>query len=105
MLDLAVARGQVFSASADGKVRQHDLKSSRLVRAFEGLDDWAYSLAVDPAGNRLAVGGFDGGVRVYDHRERPRGRPVRRRSRVDPAVKVVAAGELDGYDRPRTCPS
>jgi WD40 repeat protein len=66
VLDLTVARGQVFSASADGKVRQHDLKSARLVRAFDGLDDWAYSLAVDPAGNRLAVGGFDGGVRVYN---------------------------------------
>ena len=66
VLDLAVAGGQVFSASADGKVRQHDLKSARLVRTFDGLDDWAYSLAVDPAGNRLAVGGFDGGVRVYD---------------------------------------
>jgi WD40 repeat protein len=66
VLDLAVARGQVFSASADGKVRQHDLKSSRLVRAFDGLDDWAYSLAVAPLGNRLAVGGFDGGVRVYN---------------------------------------
>jgi WD40 repeat protein len=65
VLDLAVARGQIYSASADGKVRQHDLKSSRLVRTFEGLDDWAYSVAVDPSGQRLAVGGFDGGVRVY----------------------------------------
>ncbi len=66
VLDLAIARGQVFSASADGKVRQHELKSARLVRAFDGLDDWAYSLAVDPAGTRLAVGGFDGGVRIYN---------------------------------------
>ena len=65
VLDLAVARGQVFSASADGKVRQHDLNSAKLVRSFDGLDDWAYSLAVDPSGTRLAVGGFDGGVRVY----------------------------------------
>ena len=66
VLDLAVARGHIFSASADGKVRQHELKSARLVRAFDGLDDWAYSLAVDPAGKRLAVGGFDGGVRIYN---------------------------------------
>ena len=66
VLDLVIDRGQVFSASADGKVRQHELKSARLVRAFDGLDDWAYSLAVDPIGKRLAVGGFDGGVRVYD---------------------------------------
>ena len=65
VLDLVVARGQVFSASADGRVRQHDLPSARLARTFEGLDDWAYALAVDPAGARLAVGGFDGGVRVY----------------------------------------
>ena len=66
VLDLAIARGQAFSASADGKVRQHDLKALKLVRTFEVLDDWAYSLAVDPPGKRLAVGGFDGTVRVYD---------------------------------------
>jgi dipeptidyl aminopeptidase/acylaminoacyl peptidase len=66
VLDLAVAVGQVFSASADGKVRQHDLKTSKLIRTFEGLDDWAYSLAIDPTGKRLAVGGFDGSVRVYE---------------------------------------
>ena len=65
VLALAVARGQVFSASADGKVRHHDLKSSRLVRTFDALGDWAYSLAVDPSGVRLAVGGFDGSVRVF----------------------------------------
>jgi WD40 repeat protein len=66
ILDLAVVCGQVFSASADGKVRQHDLKTARLVRTFDGLDDWAYSLAVDPVGKRLAVGGFDGKVRVFE---------------------------------------
>ena len=66
VLDLAVARGQIFSASADGVVRQHDLDSARLVRTFDGLDDWAYSLAVDPAGTRLAVGGFDGSVRAFN---------------------------------------
>jgi hypothetical protein len=66
VIDLVVARGSVFSASADGRVRQHDLKTLHLVRTFEGLDDWAYALAVDPAGRRLAVGGFDGSVRIYD---------------------------------------
>lgn len=66
VLDLAVVQGQVFSASADGKVRQHDLKEARLIRTFEGLNDWAYSLAVDPSGKRLAVGGFDGSVHVYE---------------------------------------
>jgi Planctomycete cytochrome C/WD domain, G-beta repeat len=66
VIDLLVDRGSVFSASADGKVRQHDLKTLQLIRTFEGLDEWAYALAVDPAGRRLAVGGFDGSVRIYD---------------------------------------
>ena len=66
ILDVAVARGQIFSASADGKVRQHDLKAAKLVRTYEGLGDWAYGVAVDPPGKRLAVGGFDGTVRVHD---------------------------------------
>ncbi len=65
VLDLVASRGFVFSASADGKVRQHELASGRLVRSFDGPGDWAYSLAVEPAGKILAVGGFDGGVRVY----------------------------------------
>ncbi len=42
VLDLAVARGQVFRTSADRKVRQNDERSSRLGRLFDGLDDWAY---------------------------------------------------------------
>jgi hypothetical protein len=66
ILDVAIARGEAFSASADGKVRQHDLKTSRLIRTFEGSGDWAYALAVDLEAKRLAVGGFDGTVRVYD---------------------------------------
>jgi Planctomycete cytochrome C/WD domain, G-beta repeat len=66
VLDVAIAKGNVFSASADGKVRQHELKTSKLLRTFEGSDDWAYAVAVDPEGKRLAVGGFDGTVRVYE---------------------------------------
>jgi WD40 repeat protein len=66
VLDVAIARGHSFSASADGKVRQHDLKSSNLLRTFEGSSDWAYAVAVDLEAKRLAVGGFDGSVRVYE---------------------------------------
>jgi WD40 repeat protein len=66
ILDLVVAPGSVFSASADGKVRQHDLKTSQLIRTFDGAGDWTYALALDEPGKRLAVGGFDGTVRVYE---------------------------------------
>ena len=66
ILDLVVARGNVFSASADGKVRQHDLKSAAPIRTIDGNGDWAYALAVDAPGRRLAVGGFDGSVRVHE---------------------------------------
>ena len=85
VLDLVVSRGNVFSASADGKVRQHDLKTPRLVRTFDGPGDWAYALAVDALGKRLAVGGFDGSVRIYEIED---GREV---------VRFVAA---PGWPRP-----
>ncbi len=66
ILDVVLSRGFVFSASADGKVRQHDLKTSNLLKTFGESGDWAYSVAIDSESKRLAVGGFDGSVRVYD---------------------------------------
>jgi WD40 repeat protein len=66
ILGVTVARGFAFACSADGKVLQHELKSSRLLQTFEGSTDWAYSVAVDPAVKRLAVGGFDGTIRIFE---------------------------------------
>jgi hypothetical protein len=65
VLALAIRNGHVFSAAADGSVCQHDLASLRLTRKFLGHHDWVYALAVDPGGQRLAAGTFDGTVRIW----------------------------------------
>ena len=64
VLRLLVAEGQVFSASADHSARQHDSKAE-LVRDYAGHTDWVYSVALHPATQRLATGGFAGSVRVW----------------------------------------
>ncbi|QDU23541.1 WD40 repeat domain-containing protein [Urbifossiella limnaea] len=63
---LAVAGGQVFTAAGDGKVRQHDPASARLVREYAGPADWLYAVAADRTGARVAAAGFDGTVWVWD---------------------------------------
>jgi WD40 repeat protein len=74
VLRLVAGRGgDLFAGSADGKVRQFkpvDAKAGEkskleLTRTYDGSADWAYALAYDPKGDRLAAGGFDGTVRVF----------------------------------------
>lgn len=69
VLRVAIANGQIFSTAADGMVRQHDLKTLNLVRSYEGHRDWVYALAVDPRGDLLATGSFDGEVRIWNIRD------------------------------------
>lgn len=61
---LTVAGGQVFTAAGDGKARQHDPVSTKLVREFTGATDWLYAVAATRT--RVAAAGFDGVVRVWD---------------------------------------
>ena len=63
---LTLAGGQVFSAGGDGLIRQHDAASGKLIREYTGHADWVYALSVNEATNRLASGGFDGEVRIWD---------------------------------------
>lgn len=63
---LTMAGGQVYTAAGDGKVRRHDPRSGKLVREYPGPDDWLYCVAATAAGNRVAAGGFDGMVRIWD---------------------------------------
>ncbi len=63
---LLIRSNSLFSAAADGKVREHDLSGKReLKRAFSGLDDVVYSLALDEGSGRLAAAGYDGKVCVW----------------------------------------
>ena len=56
---------QVFTLASDGIVKQLDLASQREARRLGQSGEFAFSLDVDPAGKRAAVGGFDGSVRVF----------------------------------------
>ncbi len=66
VFDVAVAGDSIFSCCADKSLRQHNLAKRNLVRAYAGLTDYAYSLAVHPETKRLAGGAFDGQVRVWN---------------------------------------
>lgn len=63
---LATRRGQLFSASADGVVRQHDAQSHQLAKEFARQTEAVLSLAVDAAGERMATGCFDGQIRIWN---------------------------------------
>ena len=68
VLQLIVANGQLFSASADGQVRQHALtgKKAELICTFAGHQDFVYALAFHAETKRLASGSYDGEVRVWN---------------------------------------
>ena len=63
---LVAWEASLFSASLDGRVRQHSLQSKELVRTFEPHRDAIYSLALDAPTKRLASGSHDGEVRVWN---------------------------------------
>jgi hypothetical protein len=63
---LAVDRGQVFAASADGLVKQFNLETLTEVRSYPGHQDWVYALDFNAAANRLATGDYRGEVRIWD---------------------------------------
>ena len=56
----------LFASSADKTVRQFDAKSQVPVRSYAGHADWALSVAFHPGTKRVASGGFDGMVRVWN---------------------------------------
>ena len=66
VLKLIVSDGFVFAASADKTVRQVDIKTTKEVRQFKGIADWPVSIDVHSATKRVAAGGYDGEVRVWD---------------------------------------
>lgn len=56
----------IFSCSADGTARQHTLTDRKEQRVFRGGKEWLYSLNVHEGTKRLATGGFDGQVRLWN---------------------------------------
>jgi len=56
----------LFSAAADGRVRQHKVADRSLVRTFDASPDWVYALAFHEKTGRVAAGSYDGTVKVYE---------------------------------------
>jgi len=63
---LSLADGRAFSAGGDGILREHDIASGKLVREYPKHADWLYSVAAHAGTSRVATGGFDGTVSVWD---------------------------------------
>ncbi|MGH7129235.1 MAG: WD40 repeat domain-containing protein, partial [Planctomycetaceae bacterium] len=62
---------RLIAACNDGRVRVIDPDTVQVVRNLPALEGWAYSLAVHPDGQGLAVGGSGGAVRQVVFRNEP----------------------------------
>jgi WD40 repeat protein len=51
---------------AGPEVRLHDSKEAKRVATLKGHDGAVFALAFHPTDKEIAVGGFDGTIRVYD---------------------------------------
>jgi WD40 repeat protein len=58
--------GSLFAASADKTVRQFRDKDRGQVRQFDGQTDWVYSVAAHMPTKRVASGGYNGQVIVWN---------------------------------------
>jgi len=56
----------LFAPSADKTVREFEAKTLKPVRSFAGNQDWALSVAYHAGTKRVASGGFDGRVHVWN---------------------------------------
>ena len=56
----------VFAGSADKTVRQYNIPSLKEVRRYSGHGDWILSIAHHAPTHRLAAGGYNGEIRVWD---------------------------------------
>lgn len=63
---LVLTAGKLFSCSADKTVRQHETEKREQVRVYAGHGDWVYAIACHEPTGRLASGGFDGEVRIWN---------------------------------------
>ena len=63
---LATGGGFFFAASNDKSVRQFEAKTRKTIRTYSGHQDAALSAAFHAASQRLASGGFDGRVYIWN---------------------------------------
>lgn len=56
----------MFASSADKTVRKFESKTQKQIHAYAGHQDWALSVAYHAGTKRVAAGGFDGRVHVWN---------------------------------------
>jgi dipeptidyl aminopeptidase/acylaminoacyl peptidase len=73
----------MFASSADKTVRKFESKTQKQIHSFAGHQDWALSVAYHDGTKRVASGGFDGRVRIWN---------------AEDAKEVVAFVAAPGYE-------
>jgi len=63
---MTYAEGEVFACSADQTARQFNVEKRNQVRQYSGHEDWLFAVAYNEKAKRLAAGGLDGKVRVWN---------------------------------------
>jgi len=66
LFKLLIAGEFLFAVSADKTVRQFEVKTHKQLRSLTGHKDWPLSVAYHAGTRRLASGGFDGEVLVWN---------------------------------------
>jgi WD40 repeat protein/mono/diheme cytochrome c family protein len=64
--ELAVNGDKLFACSADKQARLFDAGKRNQIKAFAGHADWIYALSYHDGSKRLATGGYDGEVKVWN---------------------------------------
>lgn len=63
---LQIVGGDLFTCSADKTAKRHQLSDRKATGDYKGHADYVFSLAVHPESKRLATGGFDGEVKLWN---------------------------------------
>jgi WD40 repeat protein len=64
--ELQLAGDQLFACSADKQARVFDAAKRKQIKAFTGHADWIYTLSYHDGSKRLATGGYDGEVKIWN---------------------------------------
>jgi len=69
VLSVEFADGKIYSSGDDMTLRQWDLASGELIRAWGPFEVETDTCAIDPLNNRVVLGGDDGRIRIFDYND------------------------------------